>query len=615
MPYPTPSVQIAFNASPYDVSPFWTDVTDFVRELSINRGRNGDWEDFYGSAEVVLNNRTRLFDPYNTSGVYYGKLLPRLQIRIRATTNDGGSPVTHDVFRGFISGWNPSWTDAGTDSTVTLSCFDALQLLGSEQLPPDLAAPYILSLSPRHYWKMDDPVSFFNTSTIPIQDYGTAPLALTGSTNITEPGPQLAVGLPSSSIQGTGVIITTTAATAVGSVTDMTATMWFSPLGTSGFYSGGTFVLGGRTLNILFGEQTAGPSSGDLNYFLVQYYVGSTLYEWRSTIQFNTNESHHVAFVVNSTTAVGTLYINGIDRTGTRTSLASVPLTPVESYGFTDAAYQQVCLFTSMLAQGQIQEIIKYSNAQFKETTTARFNRIISQTPFPSALTSAPASPASTVLDITSSGAYVSPELRKVAASEGAPIFVSKTGVLTMYQQNQQFSQSRSIVSQVTYGTGGSDMGQIFKLMPDGDSIRNVANVQMSQGGFFSKRNASSITAYGTSSTTVETQVDSATNARQIGDITTGWGGQVYPRLSPVEVVLDPSSNWAPTMGLELMDRITVNAQPPNGGNAITIPMLVQTIKHRAEPGFWETTLEGSARWAAVFILNKSTLGGTDLLG
>jgi hypothetical protein len=27
------------------------------------------------------------------------------------------------------------------------------------------------------------------------------------------------------------------------------------------------------------------------------------------------------------------------------------------------------------------------------------------------------------------------------------------------------------------------------------------------------------------------------------------------------------------------------------------------------------TTLEGSARWAAVFILNQSRLGGTDLLG
>jgi hypothetical protein len=615
MPYPTPIVEIAFDDSPYVVSPTWTDVTSWVRSLSTDRGRSDDWDDFYGSAQVVLNNRTRLFDPYYTSGTYYGKLLPRRQIRIRAQTNDGGSPVTHDVFRGFISGWNPSWTDAGTDSTVTLSCFDALQLLGSEQLPPDLATTYIATLSPRHYWKMDDPVSYFNTNTIAIGDSGTVPLTLTGSTNITEPGAQLAVGLPSSSIQGTGVIITTTAPTAVGSVTDMTATMWFSPLGTSGFYSGASFVLGGRTLNILFGEQTAGTASGDLDYFVVQYYVGSTLYEWRSTIQYNTNESHHVAFSVNSTTAVGTLYINGINRTGTRTSLASIPLTPVESYGFTDGAYQQVCVFTYQLSQAQIQSIIKFSNAQNKETTAERFTRIIAESPFSAALTSPPASPASTVLDITSSGAYIAPELRKVAASESAPLFVSKTGVITQYQQLQQFNQTRSIVSQVTYGTGGSKMGQLLQLMPDGDSLRNIANVTMSQGGFYSKENTTSTNVYGASSTSVETQVESVANAKQVADITTSWGGQVYPRLSPLNVVLDAINNWSPTLGLELMDRITVNAQPPSGGNAITVPMLVQNIKHSAEPGFWQTTLEGSARWAAVFIINKSLIGGTDLLG
>jgi hypothetical protein len=148
MPYPTPIVEIAFDDSPYVVNPTWTNVTSWVRSLSTDRGRSDDWDDFYGSAQVVLNNRTRLFDPYNTSGTYYGKLLPRRQIRIRAQTNDGGSPVTHDVFRGYISGWNPSWTDAGTDSTVTLSCMDALGLLSSDTLPDDWVESYILSLSP-----------------------------------------------------------------------------------------------------------------------------------------------------------------------------------------------------------------------------------------------------------------------------------------------------------------------------------------------------------------------------------------------------------------------------------------------------------------------------------
>jgi hypothetical protein len=42
---------------------------------------------------------------------------------------------------------------------------------------------------------------------------------------------------------------------------------------------------------------------------------------------------------------------------------------------------------------------------------------------------------------------------------------------------------------------------------------------------------------------------------------------------------------------------------------------LLSRVSHSVVPGEWRTTFEGSARWAAVFILNQSTLNGTDLLG
>ena len=133
MAYPVAKVEIAFNDGPYVASPTWTDITSYAREMSIDRGRDDDWGEFYGSASVVLDNRTRLFDPFYTSGTYYGKLLPRRQIKISAIY--GGT--TYPVFRGFITGWPPTWTDAGKDSTVTLNCFDALGLLASDSLPAD----------------------------------------------------------------------------------------------------------------------------------------------------------------------------------------------------------------------------------------------------------------------------------------------------------------------------------------------------------------------------------------------------------------------------------------------------------------------------------------------
>ena len=144
MAYPTPKVEVAFDDGPYVASPTWTDITSYVRGMDTERGRSDDWGNFYGAATVVLDNRTRRFDPFYTSGVYYGKLLPRRQIRISAVY--GGT--TYPVFRGFIAGWPPSWTDAGYDSTVSLSCFDALGLLSSENLPADWAHQYILTTNP-----------------------------------------------------------------------------------------------------------------------------------------------------------------------------------------------------------------------------------------------------------------------------------------------------------------------------------------------------------------------------------------------------------------------------------------------------------------------------------
>jgi hypothetical protein len=609
MPYPTPIVEIAFDASPYDVSPTWTDVTSWVRSLSTSRGRSDDWSDFDGSATVVLNNRTRRFDPYYTSGTYYGKLLPRKQIRIRAQTNDGGSPVTHDVFRGFISGWSPSWTDAGTDSTVTLSCFDALQLLGSEQLPADWSRQYILTTSPRHYYPCDEPITPFSTGTL--KDYGSEPLPMT-VTSAASSGSQLAVGLVNSSVTGTG---SNAANSSLGGTNSspgsFSVSCWAVPDGSTGGSS--QFVQGNIYNHTFYLGYSA--STGKFFVEISEPTFANTKIATTNISTWDSGMARMFSFDWNSSARTIAMYIDGIAVATTTTNSAGIVVALPENVNIGTGSVQQVIVWSTGIAQSIFQEIFRYSTVTLPETTTARAQRIIAQTPFSASLCSFPASPAVSVLDITDDAPFAAPELRTVAASEGAPLFVSKAGVLTMYQQQQQFTQSRSIVSQVTYGTGGTDMGQLFELMPDGDSLRNVANIEMSQGGVYTQENTASVNAYGASSESVKTQVQTLADAVEVANITTGWGGQVYPRLSPVDVVLDSANNWSPTMGLELMDRITVNAQPPSGGNAITVPMLVQNIQHDAVPGFWQTTLEGSARWAAVFIINQSLIGGTDLLG
>ncbi|MFZ9726838.1 MAG: hypothetical protein ACO3DI_06565 [Ilumatobacteraceae bacterium] len=609
MAYPTTIVEIAFDDGPYVVSPTWTDVTAYCRGFATSRGVPDDWTLVAdGSATVTLSNRDRRFDPFYTSGPYYGKLLPRRQIRIRATYG----ATTYDVFRGFIAGWPPQWTDAGYDSTVELSCFDALQLLASSSMPADWARPYILSLSPRHYWEMDDPVRLYQSNMV-LEDAGSAVSQVNAYSAYVYQGSQIAAGLPSHSI-GTDFVLgmsqlLTTITPSVSS--SFTIAYWTQATVNSALTSYIQADCFGHTIEMYFDGGTSGSTYGR---FTATAQNAGGKGTWHSTINYDPVEPHHIAFTHNTATGAGKLYIDGFDVTSAKTSSGGSAANAWENFTFDRGQFQQIVMFPSVLTQAQVQEIVRLGEAQYPETSSARVTRIIGNTPYSSSLVSTPGSPASDVLDLTPNAPTATAELTLVAQSEYAPLFVNKAGTLTLYNQSQIRTQTKSITSQQTYGAGGLSLGTQIQLQYDGDSMRNIANVQLSADGVYIDENSTSVTAYAEAEQFVETQVATYADAEAIGDIVTGWGGQVYAKASPVDVVLDPSASWASTLDLELFERVTV-AVAPKTGNTITLPMLVSRISHQVTPERWSTSLEGSARWAAVFILNKSTLGGTDLLG
>jgi len=200
--FPVAGVYIAFTDGPYVAAPAWTEVTTYVRGLSIHRGRSSDFDQFdTGTAQLVLDNRDRRFDPFYTSGPYYTKLTPRRQIRVVGQI--GGS--TYEVFRGYIAGWPVEWTDAGYDSTVTIQAFDALGLMANEIVPTDWADYVTRGLNPIRYWKCND-----SRTTLTIRDsagVGTALdlVAAAGSGNLFEI-PTLSEGFPSDALFAIGIV-------------------------------------------------------------------------------------------------------------------------------------------------------------------------------------------------------------------------------------------------------------------------------------------------------------------------------------------------------------------------------------------------------------------------
>ena len=68
----------------------------------------------------------------------------------------------------------------------------------------------------------------------------------------------------------------------------------------------------------------------------------------------------------------------------------------------------------------------------------------------------------------------------------------------------------------MTYGNGGVSIGPDVQLQYDGDSMRNVANVQMSGGGVYIQTNSSSVTTYAEAEQFIDTQVSTLADAQDI---------------------------------------------------------------------------------------------------
>lgn len=102
------------------------DVTEYVTEINISRGRSRELDTFNaGTASVVFKNDTRVFDPTNEAGRFFGGILPRLKIRISANG--------FYLFHGYIEDWNIDYS-APTMSLANVSCTDAFSVLSTIQI-------------------------------------------------------------------------------------------------------------------------------------------------------------------------------------------------------------------------------------------------------------------------------------------------------------------------------------------------------------------------------------------------------------------------------------------------------------------------------------------------
>lgn len=168
----------------------WTDVTEYVREVSTSRGRSSELDTYSaGSCQVLLDNRTRLFDPENSASTYYGKLTPLRPIRIRVTPNGG---TIRSIFFGFIEQW-PQAYSYPNDATVTVTASDAFKVLNEFRIP-GLYNKTVVDSNPSAWYRLSD----FNGSQYAFEIRDWTPFSgqwktTTGAASYCVPGPSLVV--------------------------------------------------------------------------------------------------------------------------------------------------------------------------------------------------------------------------------------------------------------------------------------------------------------------------------------------------------------------------------------------------------------------------------------
>lgn len=156
MPIPTPEVRIGLDIADESFGSFFTlgdatkgvlgnssyvlagtilfDVTDRVRNITVNRGRSRDFADYpAGQVVVTMNNFDRAFDPLYAGSPFFGSIVPRRELRV--------SSNGIDLFRGWISDWNLFYSKDG-ESLVDAIGIDATSILtkqtiGEEVVPTE----------------------------------------------------------------------------------------------------------------------------------------------------------------------------------------------------------------------------------------------------------------------------------------------------------------------------------------------------------------------------------------------------------------------------------------------------------------------------------------------
>jgi hypothetical protein len=644
----TITVEVAFAAGPldtYQLDEFgelildeddlpieieWTDVSEYVRDIRIDRGRRDEFSQFGPStASVTFDNRLRQFDPNYASGPFYGTLNPMRKIRIQATYNS----VTYDRFVGFVQGW-PQDYEFTFDSTVTVNCVDGTRFLASEELRSTAYESAVLADSPVAYWPMqeqsilryeDTQASVGITPTI----NGVAQISTTLPLN----GTTMAVADPALVTDSFGVTDSTISAViADQGFSDVVGLeMWMFHRGaytnaliaqTSSRNESDSFLWCGNTadglLTVLYSNVA------DNRYILTT----------TTTVQLGRGKPIHL--FIRATTSTIYVYVNGVEEwsaalsVGTSASSYTTPYVNVRFMRDTGTpegspmGISHVAVYTTAPSAVRVAEhyaagVAAYGHP-YGERSGDRIGRVLDEIGWPAAdrtlgngdTVHGPYTP-----NRQSAISY----MQDVAVAEDGLLFIGRDGKVVLRDRQWQWTRS----SAGTFSDDGAD-NTYEGVTIDANSIEPMRTAVSATYGannaYLKVQDATAVTAYGPllEPLSVPT-VESAAQARALANYKLRTTKDPLTRITELRVQprSKPATTYPVLLGLEIGDRIVVERTP---GNPVVGSQIVQsvTVQGYSESitveGVWLTSLYLSpaptvATAAPYLLTNDATYGRT----
>jgi hypothetical protein len=130
MAVPTIKVEMAPNGNAFTVPVSYTDVSSYMRACTVRRGRSKAGElPAVGGCSLLADNRTRDWDPSNTSGAF-NPLRLRRQMRVQMNLAFVDYPLFYGYTSGYSVQWDVQWGTGYSQTQVQLQ--DAIPLLAEQ---------------------------------------------------------------------------------------------------------------------------------------------------------------------------------------------------------------------------------------------------------------------------------------------------------------------------------------------------------------------------------------------------------------------------------------------------------------------------------------------------